>query len=59
MYSVFSDWTPFSSCTLTCGGGQKTRTRTCTGGTCSLANDDDKTQTAACNEDACPGKFMD
>ncbi len=55
----WSSWSPWSSCSLTCGGGNQTQTRTCTnpspsngGLNCSTTN----TETAIqeCNIQLCP-----
>ena len=53
----YSEWTQWSACSLTCGGGTRSRSRTCDnpapengGAECS----DVSSQTDACNEDACP-----
>ena len=54
--SVYSDWSVFSSCSKTCGGGEQSRTRECEGGICSFANPGDLIETQACNEQACEGK---
>ena len=56
----WSDWGPFGDCSVTCGSGSKTRARTCTNpapqhnGEC-VGND---VETAACNEQPCPGLFI-
>ena len=50
---VYSSWNPYSVCSVTCGDGQKTRTRTCVGGICSLATPQDFIQTDTCNERDC------
>ena len=49
------DWEEFSACTKTCGGGTKTRTRTCSppkngGNDCEGSS----TETVACNTHNCP-----
>jgi len=53
----WSSYGTYTSCTVTCGGGLKYRTRTCTnpapfggGDSCSGS----ETQSTACNSDACP-----
>ncbi len=51
---VYSTWSEYSSCTKTCGGGEELRTRECVDGTCSLATQDDVSQTQSCNAEACP-----
>ena len=51
--SVYSDWSEYTNCSKTCGEGQKTRTRSCIGGTCSLATDNDLNETATCNDRGC------
>ena len=49
----WSEWSPFSTCTQSCGGGVRTKTRTCEGGSkCPGSNKLEE----ACNEQACPGK---
>ena len=53
----WSSYGTYTSCTVTCGGGLKYRTRTCTnpapfGGGDSCSGSD--TQSTACNTDACP-----
>ena len=61
---VWGPWKTWSSCSKTCGGGTKTRSRTKTkaepnGGNCSGSGRDIKT----CNTQSCAGKqdttFMD
>ena len=53
----FSDWGPFGVCSVTCGKGEMTRTRTCTnpaplygGKPC----EGPESETAECNKEACP-----
>lgn len=49
----FSDWSPWSSCTASCGGGQQYRTRACERDTC-----EGTTKMArACNTQPCKGNF--
>lgn len=58
----YSDWSEFTDCTKTCGGGQKSRRRSCTnpppqngGKDCASLGTD--TEYADCNVDvSCPGK---
>ncbi len=56
---IWSDWSQWSSCSLSCGGGNQTQIRTCTkpepangGQNCSLTNIDTAVQT--CNNQPCP-----
>ena len=56
----WSDWS-YTACTPSCGGGTKTKTRTCdnpsvvgNGIPCS----GEETGTDACNTDSCPGKGL-
>ena len=50
---VYSAWGSYSDCSATCGNGEKTKIRTCIGGTCSLATSSDLIQTEICNEGDC------
>lgn len=45
-----SEWSSWSSCSVTCGGGTQTKSRSCTGSGCSGSN----TQTQSCNTLSCP-----
>lgn len=52
----WSDWTPWSTCTATCGGGTRKKNRTCSepkygGKYC----DGEEAETDMCNVDPCPG----
>ena len=53
----WSEWSSYSSCSAECGGGTRTRTRTCTnpaplnGGTYCPG---DATETSSCNTQSCP-----
>lgn len=56
----WTPWTSFSTCTVTCGGGESKRTRNCTsplpqhgGKNCSGVNN----ETKICNIDHCPGDY--
>ena len=63
LYTVdgnWSDWNPWSSCPVTCGGGLETRIRTCTnpppafgGQSCPGAGEESR----PCNEVPCPGNM--
>ena len=54
----WSDWSSFGDCSKTCGGGEKTRYRTCTnpapanGGKDCMGSSSDS---MSCNEQGCPG----
>ncbi|XP_074659491.1 MAM and LDL-receptor class A domain-containing protein 1-like [Tubulanus polymorphus] len=60
----WSDWSNYGSCSVTCGDGTKTRTRTCTnptpynGGAVCVG---DASESTSCNDGACPvdGKWSD
>ena len=52
--SVFLPWSEWSSCSLTCGLGQQTRTRTCDQ-YCDGFQIDDLKETQSCNNGDCPG----
>lgn len=54
----YTEWTEWSDCTATCGGGSKTRIRTCTnpppqhgGNNCVELGPD--TETVKCSQDPC------
>ena len=55
---VMSNWSSYGTCTVTCGGGTQTRTRTITqeaqhGGTACEA----LSESQNCSPDPCPGKY--
>ena len=57
-YLGLTQWTPFGSCSVTCGVGEKSRTRSCYSGDCTdfLANNNNKyvqTETVSCDEGDC------
>ena len=54
--SVFLSWSEWSSCSLACGLGQQTRTRTCDQ-YCDGVQNDDLEETQSCNNGDCPGKY--
>ena len=56
-WSEFSDW---SECSATCGGGTQTRIRTCTNPAPALGGVDcqgESSETQNCNTHHCPGKI--
>ncbi|XP_031561120.1 A disintegrin and metalloproteinase with thrombospondin motifs adt-1-like isoform X2 [Actinia tenebrosa] len=60
----WSDWKAWSSCSVTCGGGSQSRTRTCTNPTPANGGKEcegEDTQTQACQASHCPvdGKWTD
>ena len=59
----YSDWKPYDKCSKTCGGGVKTRERTCTNPPPSNGGQDcsglgPNSTTSECNNQECPGKEM-
>ena len=53
----WGEWGSWNTCSKTCGGGEKTKTRSKTvteayGGTCM----DDSSMTEQCNTNSCPGE---
>ena len=52
---VFLPWSDWSSCSLTCGSGEQTRTRTCDRN-CAGVQNHDLSETQDCNDVDCPGK---
>lgn len=56
---TWGQWGAYGVCTVTCGGGSQTRSRTCpVGRTCTADNEESETETEsrACNTADCPGK---
>lgn len=45
------EWTPWSPCSVTCGHGEKKRTKSC-GYSCTL------TESSKCDLEPCPGQIM-
>ena len=57
----FSEWTDFSTCTATCGGGIQKRTRECNNPKPENGGKDCvglKEETRGCKNDFCPGRFI-
>lgn len=57
----WSEWEAFSECSVSCGGGEKTRSRTCTNPEPANGGADcegDYSETMACNEQGCPGNSI-
>ena len=54
LFSEFALWSKWSSCSLTCGSGEKTRTRTCEEN-CDDVSSDQFTESKNCNVVNCPG----
>jgi hypothetical protein len=56
----YSAWGKWDSCSVTCGGGTKKRSRTCTSPAPQFGGKDCqgvKSQTATCNKQECPSMF--
>ena len=56
----FTEWSDWSACSVTCDGGERTRSRTCTAGCSNIdENDSDHSllQSEVCNQTAC-GKSL-
>ena len=69
MLSVFSvsgnytEWSQWSVCDKTCGGGQQVKTRVCIGArngglTCAQLGLGNATETQDCNTQPCPGEHI-
>ena len=57
----YSEWSDFTSCSATCGGGTSSRTRSCTNpipkyGGQNCSNLGPAIETQACNINPCPGE---
>ena len=54
--TTFTEWTDWTDCTVTCGGGVRTRSRTCQSA-CSSVTTTDTEESESCNEPICLGKI--
>ena len=57
----WSEWSSFSSCSTECGGGTRTKTRTCTNPAPSNGGDDcpgSATESSSCNTQSCPASAI-
>ena len=59
----YSQWTDWSQCSVTCGVGSRTRTRSCTNPPPGPYGDDcfqlgNNTQKVECNATSCPGSIL-
>ena len=59
----YTEWENWSACSVTCGAGKKSRSRSCTnpspvgdGATCLEQNLGEATEEQPCNDGTCPGK---
>ena len=50
----WNNWSPYSACSKTCGGGVQKRTRTCVGAKGGGSCPGEKTQLKDCNTGVCP-----
>ena len=58
---MWSEWEEFSECSVSCGGGEKSRQRYCNNPEPQYEGEDcegDDEETMSCNEDPCPGKVI-
>ena len=57
---MWSEWSEFGDCTVTCGGGTQERTRTCTNPEPEFGGDDcvgDSSEIQDCGTDPCPSEL--
>mgnify|MGYP001792311379 CR=1 FL=1 len=58
---MWSEWEEFSECSVSCGGGAKSRQRYCNNPEPQYQGEDcegDDEEAMSCNEDPCPGKMI-
>ena len=57
----FSEWSKYSKCPVTCGGGEQERTRSCTNPAPAHGGKEcvgPKKEVKKCGQDPCPGEFF-
>ena len=54
LFQAFALWSEWSKCSLTCGTGEKTRTRKCETN-CDDVSTDQLAESKGCNDENCPG----
>ena len=52
VHGSWSNWDEYTPCSVTCGDGERSRTRPCLSG-CSNLDDDDENQAEVCHESEC------
>jgi len=58
VFSEFSNWSTWSACSVTCGGGTRSRSRTCPTGNCTPDQYGNVlTQSESCQDQDCPGRW--
>lgn len=58
---MWSEWSDYSDCSVSCAGGEKTRSRTCTEPEPAYGGADcegESEEMDVCNEDPCPGDLV-
>lgn len=54
----WGQWSGYSTCTKSCGGGSQMRSRQCSVRNGGKECEGDQTTTRACNEQLCPGMYI-